>query len=434
MSFSSLDDKGELYRTYGVAHFSAKYGLSPGHASSVSVPAGKMLNCVASWRDTEYGRLPFFEDLADKELIEHNGEGLQVNYDIWGAIGYALSGGLENLSLEEKKKAAHIPFVDIYEQMLFDALRDAERKQGRGLESKPFWPENRKFAVLLTHDIDEIRKTYQYFTRSAIHLKKGELGRSFHHMNSFLSDKAFRRNPYWTFENMLSIEKEYNVKSSSYFLQETGPVLLHKPGTFKLYARKYRFDNPKVAGMMKAMHAGGWEVGLHGSYYSYLSEEKLRSEKNDLESSLGQAVTGTRQHHLNLKFPETWEYHEKAGLEYDTSLGFKDKNGYRWGTCFPFHPLSMNSCSEMSLLEMPLTIMDTTFFTREKEADQEIASLVSTVEKQGGLLTVLFHHSVFNDQEYPGWIRRYRALIEMCQKKGAWIATGQEINNWWRAR
>lgn len=424
----------EPFRTYGIKHFKEKYCLKDEVLSLIEVKTNQIEDKIISWIKTAYGEIPLFEDIKDKNYIEEKEGKIKINFDAYTAIGKILSGHLEKLSEEEKTKISKIPVVDLYEQILFDAITDAALKEGKTVEPKPFWPENKKFAVLLTHDIDEIKKTYQYFTRSIIHLKRGEIRRALDHIKSFFYDKITGNNPYWTFEKMMELEEELGVRSTSYFLQEDGRINPIKPGTIALYARKYKFNNPQVKAIMKTMAAGGWEIGLHGSYYSYLSEEKLRQEKTDLENALGMPIAGTRQHHLNLKIPDTWEHHEKIGLEYDTSLGFKKYVGFRWGTCFPFKPLNAKTGKEMNIIELPLTIMDATLFDNKEKAWKEISEVIESVEGFGGLLVVLFHHSTFNEREYPGWTETYKKIISTCKEKNAWIATGKEITQWWKTR
>jgi hypothetical protein len=88
----------------------------------------------------------------------------------------------------------------------------------------------------------------------------------------------------------------------------------------------------------------------------------------------------------------------------------------------------------MPILELPLILMDTPFFASKKDPWEKIVRLVSEVERQGGLLTVLFHHAVYNDKEYPGWSGIYEKLINLCKEKNAWIARGEDVNRWWRTR
>lgn len=430
----ALNQQSDPNRAYGIAHFTEKYGIKPNADSHVKVAVSCINGHIVSWRDTQYGVIPLFENLNEGALVETHGKVVHVNFDVFRAVGYCLSGRLENLTPEEKEQIERIPFVDVYEKILFDAIKESAQINGEELTPKPFWPEGKKFAVCLTHDIDEVRKTYQYFTRPVMHLKKGEISRSIYHVKSFFKDKIKGNNPYWTFENMLALEEELGVRSSSYFLQESGKLNPHKLSSLMLQARKYKFSDPRVSGVMKMMTAGGWEVGLHGSYYSYLSRDKLLSEKQDLEASLGGKVVGTRQHHLNLKFPDTWAYQEEANLGYDTSLGLKNSVGFRWGTCFPFHPLNSKTGKMMSLLELPLIIMDTPLLKRKSGVWENICDLINSVEKQEGLLTILFHHTVFNEKEYPSWYGNYKKIIDTCRDKGAWITNGKEIDRWWRQR
>lgn len=182
------------------------------------------------------------------------------------------------------------------------------------LVQKAFWPNDKRFAVCLTHDVDELKNTYQYFTRSVRHLKSGEFGRAGYHIKSFFSDKLFGRNPYWTFDDIMRIENELNVRSTFFFLNETAKVNILKPATWIHYARRYDFQKPKIAELIRELASKGWEIGLHGSYESYLDKDKLKEEKEYLEKILGSKVYGIRQHHLNMKIPETWKYQEGIGL------------------------------------------------------------------------------------------------------------------------
>ena len=419
----------QIYRTYGLNHFCIKYGFPysddlEGFKKNFSIELveNEIQSQIVTWIKTDHGKVPIFEGLKDDTLIKEEDNKLQINFDIFNEIGHILSGHIEKLTTEEKTKIAKIPFVDIYEQILFDAI-----SKNRKVKTKPFWPDGKKFALCLTHDVDEIKKTYQYFTRSIQHIGRLEFSRAFYHIKSFFTDKILGNNPYWTFEKIMELEEKLGVKSTFFFLQEDAKVEPLRPETWRHYARRYKFNNLNVIKIINKLHHAGWEIGLHGSYYSYKNPEKLRKDKKDLEDVIASKIYGIRQHHLNLEIPETWQHQEKIGLEYDTTLGYNDKIGFRWGTCFPFYP------PNLSILEIPMIIEDIALF-REENPWRGVNKIINTIENLGGVLTLLWHHTVFNDEEYPNWSEMYEKIINLCKENNAWITTANEINKWLRLR
>ena len=445
----------DQYCSYGISHFFQNYGIpvriNDDNDSKISIVYGDKIS------ESEFIiRIPAEENREDEFILRilqqfekepgniksdviYSEKGIEAGFDIFKAIGYILSGKFEDaiskFDHQQRKIFSRTPVVDIYEKMLFNLLLYACQKLDVPLMHKAFWPNDKRFAVCLTHDVDEIRKTYQYFTRSVRHLKRGEIRRAWYHLATFFTDKFSGRNPYWTFDEIMRIENALKVKSTFFFLNETAKVNVFRPATWSHYARRYDFQDLKVAKLIKELASNGWEIGLHGSYESYLNVDKLRKEKDYLEETLGSTIYGIRQHHLNLKIPETWKYQEEIGLEYDTSLGFKggEDIGFRWGTCFPFHPY--NNGEVMSLVEIPLAIMDISL-TNNSDINiwKECINIVDTVEKYGGVLTLLWHHTVFNEEEYPGWAEIYERIIKVCKEKNAWIINAGEIAKWWKKR
>jgi len=290
------------------------------------------------------------------------------------------------------------------------------------------WPSGRRFALCLTHDVDELQKTYQYVTNSIRSIKRGDIRGLKREFLSFFR-KIRGEEPYWTFENTMNLERKLDVKSTFFILNESGKVRLFDRNTWRHYGRRYDITDKKVAEMIRALHSEGWEIGLHGSFYSYKNIDLLKKEKETLEKVLDAEVKGIRQHNLNLEIPHTWRIHEKLGFEYDTSLGFNHRVGFGGGTCFPFHPV--DGGRPLKLLEIPLAIEDVALFRYEKPWEV-CMKMIEEVEEKGGVLTVLWHHSVFNELEFPGWADMYEKLIRVCKEKGAWITTAGEIAKWWR--
>lgn len=363
------------------------------------------------------------------------GKCIEVGIDVFREVGCLLTGGLDkaiaDVGKEERERVLALPIVDLLEEFLFEQLLLLSRMAELPLVTKPFWPQGYSFAVCLTHDVDEVRKTYQWLTWPLRRAMAGDFAYLKHQLLS-LVEKLKGREPFWTFERIMKVEEGLGVRSSFYFLQESGEVRLTSPATWKLYARKYDLDE-RLREVLKRLSEGGWEVGLHGSYHSFEREELLRKEKARLEAVLGERVTGIRQHHGNLSIPLTWQLQERLGFAYDTSLLLSDTSGFRWGTCFPFSPHSDER--ELSLIEIPTTFMDTPYFMRGiAEAERRCLYLLDQVRARGGVLNLLFHHTVFNPHEFPGWVELYRRLIQRAKSMGAWVTTAGEVASWWRRR
>ena len=114
-------------------------------------------------------------------------------------------------------------------------------------------------------------------------------------------------------------------------------------------------------------------------------------------------------------------------------LGLSDCIGFRWGTASPFHPVNPANSKPMNVLEIPLSVMDITLFSM-KDSREELLRMQDEVERHSGVLTLLWHHTVFNDREFPGWAMLYEEAVSRARERNAWIATANDISEWWRAR
>ena len=94
--------------------------------------------------------------------------GISIGIDIFRETGYLLSGHLDairhSLDSSTKQELASKPVVDFLETLLFNAILTGCQERDIPLVQKSSWPEGKKFAVCLTHDIDEIKKTYQWIS------------------------------------------------------------------------------------------------------------------------------------------------------------------------------------------------------------------------------------------------------------------------------
>ena len=288
-------------------------------------------------------------------------------------------------------------------------MRDGSRSRGS-------LPEGAEFALCLTHDVDRpykgLRSLYYATTeRRAYHLK------------TVLSGE----NPYWQFEEIMALEEELGVRSAFYFLNEQPlterpPREWLSPTGWVQHLGRYDVTAPDVAEVIRTLDAGGWEVGLHGSYHSPDDRERLREEKRVLESLLDRPVAGGRQHYLRLD-SETWDHHRAIGLEYDASLGSGTAYGFQAGYR-PLRPF------DDDFLVIPLTIMEQALPDPGENLEvawRECERLLMEARENDAVMTILWHPRYFNEREFPGYKRLYRRLVERAFELGAWVGAPREL-------
>ena len=79
--------------------------------------------------------------------------------------------------------------------------------------------------------------------------------------------------------------------------------------------------------------------------------------------------------------------------------------------------------------------MDTPLLKYKNESlNSNFEEMVNIAFEFNGLLTLLWHHAVFNKHEFPGWSDAYKKIIQYCRKKNAWVTSAKEISDWWRRR
>jgi len=272
-------------------------------------------------------------------------------------------------------------------------------------------PEGYEFALLLTHDVDRPYKTYQapYYAvrdRDPTHLVDALVG----------------RNTFWTFDEIRSLEESLGVRSAFYFLDEqslwTLPVsAMARPSNWRLFAGRYSLTDPTIVDLIHTLSAGGWEVGLHGSYESYRNRDLLEREYRRLDAIHDGEILGGRQHYLNLEPPETWRHQQAVGLRYDATPGSSDEFGFdgEYGIRRPF---------DDEFVVFPLTVMEMALPDPQTEfarAWQALNRLLDEAAENDAVMSVLWHPRFLSEVDFPGHRALYERLIETAVERGAWV-------------
>jgi peptidoglycan/xylan/chitin deacetylase (PgdA/CDA1 family) len=331
---------------------------------------------------------------------------------------------------------AEVPVVNLYARVLAQALVEVAGDAGLPLMRKLPWPHGQRYAVVLSHDVDDAgrfspRQGFRLAARAAAQRSARGMARGAYYALTGLGHSLGRRpDPYWNFEAVMDLEARAGFRSTFFFVAEAESARRDPP---------YEVDSPRIRGLLGRLRAGGWEIGVHGSFDSYLDADVLAAHRGKLERLAGGMVRGVRQHYLRLRVPDTFRAQVDAGFVYDGTVGYRGAVGFRAGAAFPYHPFDPVAGRQLALLELPLTVMDGPLFWQlglaQREAIERTLALLETVGSAEGLAVLLWHQRVWYEKRYPGWRRVYeRAVGHLCDEGLAWVATAGQVADWWLAR
>ena len=175
----------------------------------------------------------------------------------------------------------------------------------------------------------------------------------------------------------------------------------------------------------------GWEICLHPSWYSFDDMNELKRQKEALEKVLGHEIVSIRQHYLHYDIRITPQVHAEARFKYDSTLGFNDNVGFRFGACYPWYLYDLKAEKELSIMEIPLIVQDGAMLnpnkgTRldENTAFKYVEQITEAIEKVGGVLTLLWHPNHILKED---WWRLYLRILDYLKAKNAWFGSVKEI-------
>jgi hypothetical protein len=192
----------------------------------------------------------------------------------------------------------------------------------------------------------------------------------------------------------------------------------------------YRVEQESVVQLMQRLQAMGMEMGVHGSYTSLETDNGLREEFDSLRQ-LGFRPYGGRQHWLRYTLDRLIPAVERAGAQYDASVGWHDRVGFRAGACFPYPPYNFAEERPARFLEFPLTVMDQALPGRRGDANAAIERLLATSHAYGwGGISVLWHPAAFGAGQLPFGIgQAFFDSVNARQRLGdAWLSAADVLS------
>ncbi len=195
------------------------------------------------------------------------------------------------------------------------------------------------------------------------------------------------------------------------------PKFFFEVGDFGKYDKNCPWNHPKMQELIQKTDAD-FEVGIHPSFRSHTSIDRLKMEHQRLEKTLGHPVTQSRQHFLKMSLPETYQRLISIGITDDYTMGYAEETGFRAGIArpYPWYDLSKEQMTTLTI--HPFQVMDVTLKVllnlNNEESYARCYDLLEQTKKVGGTFVTLWHNSSFSpahgwDAE---WIAEYWKLLQ----------------------
>jgi hypothetical protein len=360
---------------------------------------------------------------------------VRLGYNLFDEIRYLLTTGQDPVN-------APIPTLDIHIHLLKKWITGT----GIPLIEIPPVPFGYRFIVSLSHDVDFMgirdhlmdRTMWGFILRALFPVlgKNSQMNSSY--KNRIKNIKAVLSLPlvysglmkdfWYEFDRYAEIERDLNA--TYFFIPfKNHPGSVNGKNAPRRRAVKYNLDDH--ASLIADLKARGNEIGLHG-IDAWENEQSAVEEAERIKSATGCDRPGIRMH---------WLYHdkytasvlEKAGIVYDSSLGYNNAVGFRAGTAQVFR-----MSAGKDILELPLLVMDTALFIRNRmgldpeEGLQQIRELSRRIGLYGGVLTLNWHARSLGPER--NWDDFYKSLIDLLRKENVWFARARDAVDWYAMR
>ena len=205
---------------------------------------------------------------------------------------------------------------------------------------------------------------------------------------------------------ILELEKEYDIRSIFFWLTERGKS--HVTRSHSIDHADYSFQMKQVQKYWSQILENGSKHGLHKSAYQGNMDGELQK--------MPKMVDINRNHFLRFKLPDHYDQVEKAGLQYDASLGFPEHYGFRNSFGRPFRPYDLLKNRAYRFTEYPLHLMDATFLTYlNHDLETMTQKMTDFIHRHHNSCTIsiLLHNSYFefNDQSQMAiWNRFFKSV------------------------
>lgn len=357
----------------------------------------------------------YFKPVLKGNNISISEDSIETDIDIFGLIFFMLS-RVEELNRSEldihgrftaKSSKAYQhgflerPIVDEYVELLWTLMKylwpNLDRKEEKpntivGCDvDTPYDCSSKKLGMLIRPLIGDV-------------LKRTDIPGAFNRIKRFINFRVKNEidstdDINYTFDWYMDVVESYGLKATFFFIADNTDG---KSGCYSLKENKIKL-------LIKKILDRGHHIGLHGSYSSYNSQDKLILEKNTIQSTVNDIgydykITESRQHYLRWDPQTTIDILDKAGILVDHTGSYADHIGFRYGTSKRFRAFSLTQGKILNIMIQPLHIMDNSLFAEEyqglkysKDTASYLNDIINKALRYGGAFSMLWHNDNFKN-------------------------------------
>ena len=349
----------------------------------------------------------------NRTAADRTGSGFAFNFDILGGIFFLLS-GMEQLicgeqdehgrlpgpqALVSRHQMEHRPVVDeaiAYLAACLNALWPGIAKPGGSYAPRPSHDLDFPFRYHGLPAAGVVRQLGQRLAGDVLYRKSAaSILETLQQFSRYVAGGG-AKDPNLRIRQLMDISEAHDLQSCFYVIVDP---------QHPLDGRRY-IDDPLILEALKEISLRGHAIGLHASYATYDNPEQAAKETailRELLDKLGiqQNVLGIRHHFLRWPGPQQWRIWDDAGMDYDASLGFSDRFGFRCGTSHSFPIFDLKSHKQLAIEERPLIAMDGTFRPasagewrrRGKDIIGDLSTVIDGARLHKGSFELLWHNT-----------------------------------------
>jgi hypothetical protein len=298
----------------------------------------------------------------------------------------------------------------------------------------PAWPEGRRWAAAITHDLDAVEWWALFTGLRAVELaRKGDLRLTARVLAA--AARSIGADPAGDgVRSLLAGEARRDLVSTWFILCGTPTLRTVLAGDLT-----YRPEATKAVAALRAITAGRHEVGLHGSFATGRIAGAFEAQRGRLAALAGREIAGVRQHFVKMDPGITHRSMIAAGFSYDATYGFPDRNGFRLGVADVVPGWDDERRRSTDLMEVPLIWMDRAL-SKYRGIEQPDAwiddglELAAVARQVDGLWVGLWHPNLTPPLGYPGAPEALARLLDELRGLQPYWGRLQDIVAWRRAR